>query len=121
MDFIYICANYLVKDLATILLLNVNPNKQLNSQIAMKKLKFIIALILLANIGPLFAQPKTEETKTDYKHSIETSPLSPLLQAIDKGIWGIKYEYALTSKDELKIGFAYMNIHFEEGNTVVSK
>lgn len=52
-----------------------------------------------------------------YRHSIETSPLSPLLQMIDKGIWGLKYEYALTEKDELKFGLAYMNIYFDEGNT----
>lgn len=35
----------------------------------------------------------------------------------NKGIWGVKYEYAVTSRDEIKFGLAYMNIHFEEGNT----
>ncbi|HKK60061.1 MAG TPA: hypothetical protein VJ937_11315 [Salinivirga sp.] len=52
-----------------------------------------------------------------YKHSVETSPISPFLQMAKKGIWGIKYEYAITPKDELKAGLAYMNLHFEEGTT----
>ena len=52
-----------------------------------------------------------------YKHAVETSPISPFLQMAKKGIWGIKYEYAITPKDELKAGLAYMNLHFEEGIT----
>lgn len=66
----------------------------------------------------LTAQKQNENSLQGYyKHSIETSPLSPLLQIAKKGIWGIKYDYALTHKDELKFGLAYMNIYFDEGNT----
>ncbi|MDZ7722894.1 MAG: hypothetical protein U5R06_08815 [candidate division KSB1 bacterium] len=65
----------------------------------------------------LFSQSEKKWSQSNYRHSIETSPLSPLLQMADKGIWGIKYEYALTPHDELKVGLAYMNIHFDEGNT----
>jgi len=76
-------------------------------------LKLSAILVLLMN-SPLFGSEETEET---YKHTIETSPISPLLQMANAGIWGIKYEYALTPKDELKFGLSYMNIYFPEGNT----
>jgi hypothetical protein len=65
----------------------------------------------------LFSQTEIELSKPFKKHAIETNPLSPLLQMVDKGIWGIKYKYALTPKDNLKCGLAYMNIYFDEGNT----
>lgn len=78
----------------------------------------ITALIIILNLNLVYSQLKEETNHyKHYKHSIETSPLSPLLQIVDKGIWGIKYEYALTPVDELKFGLAYMNIHFEEGIT----
>ena len=68
---------------------------------------FLIPVFLAAGANP----------EAKLRHAIETSPLSPLLQMADAGIWGVKYEYAITDKDELKLGLAYMNIHFEEGNT----
>lgn len=76
----------------------------------------ILIISLLFSI-PGKGQEKSDNPKPEHRHSIETSPLSPLLQAADKGIWGIKYEYALSSKDELKFGVTYMNIYFDEGNT----
>lgn len=76
----------------------------------------MLSLVLIQSLG--LSQTTTVKHKdTRYKHAIETSPVSPLLQMIDKGIWGIKYEYALSEKSELKLGLAYMNIYFEEGHT----
>ena len=69
------------------------------------------------NASSLLSQSEIEWSQSNYRHSIETSPLSPLLQMADKGIWGIKYEYAWTPHNELKVGLAYMNIHFDEGKT----
>ena len=75
-----------------------------------------ILLIFLPTLG--FANSSTINCAAQvYKHAIETSPLSPLLQAADAGIWGIKYEYAINESSEFKLGLAYMNIYFEEGNT----
>lgn len=82
----------------------------------MKRLYALVCLICL-NATLLFSQTNTDVSSPNCKHSIETSPLSPLLQMADKGIWGLKYEYAWTPKDELKLGLAYMNIYFDEGNT----
>ena len=75
---------------------------------------FIPLLMLVVLAAGTNAQ---QEDTLSYKQSLETSPLSPLLQYIDKGIWGLKYAYALTPKDELKLGLAYMNIYLDEGNT----
>ena len=84
----------------------------------MKKLLLITAMSMIIHhsIG-LPQQLGALQSAAIYRHAVETSPISPLLQAIDKGIWGIKYEYALSEKSELKLGLAYMNIYFEEGNT----
>lgn len=82
----------------------------------MKNLIILLTIsLLIFNAG--FAQKNPNSDKNEYKHSIETSPLSPLLQAIDKGIWGLKYDYALTPNDEVKFGFTYMNISFDIGTT----
>ena len=82
-----------------------------------KQITFIILglfhVLLLGNPGEM----TIKKDRTQFKHAFETSPVSPLLQMVDKGIWGIKYDYAFTEKDELKLGLAYMNIYFEEGNT----
>lgn len=43
--------------------------------------------------------------------------MSPFLQIVGLGIWGIKYNYAFLPKNELKVGLSYMNIHYPEGNT----
>jgi hypothetical protein len=81
------------------------------------KPSIIIVLFIHCLITAGFTQKTTTKPEKKYRHSIETSPMSPLLQAADKGIWGLKYEYAFTSKDEVKSGITYMNIYFEEGNT----
>lgn len=75
-----------------------------------------MSIIILLTPG-FPAEANAEAGEPEYRHAIETSPLSPLLQLANKGIWGLKYEYAITEKDELKLGIAYMNIYFEEGNT----
>jgi len=76
-----------------------------------------LTILILFNFTLCFSQSQNTNIVKDYKHSIETSPLSPIMQMADAGIWGIKYEYAFTKNDELKFGIAYMNIHFPEGNT----
>lgn len=74
------------------------------------KILVIICLVIIPRIS--YAQDTIK-----YRHSLETSPFSPILQMADKGIWGIHYGYHLTPKDELITGVAYMNIHFDFGNT----
>ncbi|MFP4369875.1 MAG: hypothetical protein ACOC2K_00735 [Bacteroidota bacterium] len=85
----------------------------------MKTLIFFIAVFVFLGSGTAFSQQNVSEKGKDihYLHSLETSPVSPLLQMIDKGIWGIKYGYAPTRKDEIHFGLAYMNLYFDEGNT----
>jgi hypothetical protein len=85
-----------------------------------KKVPGIFTFLLLLFFSPSsgFSQEELKNNSPSlYKHSIETSPISPFLQMAKKGIWGIKYENALTPKDELKFGIAYMNLYFDEGNT----
>lgn len=50
--------------------------------------------------------------KAEYRHSIDFSPISPLIK-----IYGIHYNYKIAPKDELIAGLGYMNIHFDFGNT----
>lgn len=76
-----------------------------------------ILFILIFTSSIAFSQETSHSSSEILKHSIETSPFSPLLQMANKGIWAIKYEYALTPRDELKLGLAYMNLHFDEGIT----
>ncbi|MFP4664821.1 MAG: hypothetical protein ACLFM1_10380 [Bacteroidales bacterium] len=80
--------------------------------------KWKIILLLLAGI-PLILPAQNRKTRNQpmYIHSLETSPLSPVLQMANVVIRAIKYEYALTDKDGLKTGLAYMNNHFDIGNT----
>lgn len=84
----------------------------------MDQIKITYSIVLLFISMSVFSQIKTKSNSDDfYKYSIETSPVSPFLQMADMGIWGVKLDYALTPKDELKVGLAYMNLYFEEGNT----
>ncbi len=84
----------------------------------MTKNVYVVFTIILILGSKAFAQKSvTGNTKPFYRYSVETSPASPFLQMADAGIWGIKLDYALTEKDELKAGLAYMNLHFDEGIT----
>ena len=82
----------------------------------MRRIIFI-TIFLISATSSVFSQQQNVDDKSDYKHSIETSPMSPFMQMAGAGIWGIKYDYAFDQKNELKLGIAYMNIHFAEGNT----
>lgn len=77
-----------------------------------RKYLILTIICLILSSAPLFSGQQME-----YRHALETSPISPILQAADKGIWGIHYCYHLTPKDELITGLAYMNIHFDFGHT----
>ena len=70
-------------------------------------MKTCIAIIfVLVSISTVaFSQEKSHSSPETNKHTLETSPFSPLLQLANKGIWAIKYDYALTPRDELKLGF----------------
>lgn len=85
----------------------------------MKITKNVFVLITLFALGSgAFAQQSdSADAQPFYRYSVETSPASPFLQMADAGIWGIKLDYALSEKDELKVGLAYMNLHFDEGTT----
>ncbi len=72
-----------------------------------------ILLLLFGSAHGAVSQPE----RIQFKHALESSPVSPLLQMVDKGIWGLKYDFAISEKAELKFGIAYMNLHFDEGNT----
>lgn len=80
----------------------------------MRKVMTILILAVIS-ICSTFAETNSEDSRK--KHSIETSPMSPFMQMANIGIWGLKYDYAFTERDELKVGLAYMNLHFEEGIT----
>ena len=82
------------------------------------KLKIIILILLgIISSNNAFSQTEEKNDKTSeeyqiYKHSIDFSPISPLIN-----IYGIHYNYHLTPKDELITGFAYMKISYDFGNT----
>ena len=76
----------------------------------------IITILLFVNITSSFSQNQNR-AESGHRHSIETSPMSPFMQMANMGIWGLKYDYAITERDELKLGIAYMNLYFPEGNT----
>ncbi len=80
-------------------------------------MKLSLFSLLILFCLPLTGLADTDKNKPEHRHAIETSPLSPVLQLADAGIWAVKYEYALAEKDELKAGLAYMNIHFDIGHT----
>lgn len=46
------------------------------------------------------------------RHSIEVSPVSPFIR-----IYAVQYAYRFTRSDELVVGPAYMNIHYDFGET----
>ncbi|PWD98265.1 hypothetical protein [Marinilabilia rubra] len=79
--------------------------------------KTLAILVLLAFIKPVLSQAQSTDDKSTSKHSFETSPMSPFMQSAGMGIWGIKYDYAINPKNELKFGIAYMNLNFPEGTT----
>lgn len=60
----------------------------------------------------VFAQDKDSTGVIKHRHSIDFSPISPLIK-----IYGVHYNYLMTQKDELILGLAYMNIHYDFGNT----
>lgn len=76
-------------------------------------------VVLVGSIlpSPALADGHEPALRVLHRHSIETSPMSPFLQLAGKGIWGLEYVCSITRSDEVKVGVAYMNIHFEEGNT----
>ncbi|MGE0076352.1 MAG: hypothetical protein AB7S48_00680 [Bacteroidales bacterium] len=76
-----------------------------------------ISIMLIVATSSVFSQSQNIEDKNNYKNSVETSPMSPFMQMAGKGIWGIKYDYAFGQTNELKLGIAYMNLHYQEGNT----
>ncbi len=82
----------------------------------MRGIIFVIILqLVIADF--VYSQEQNIEDENNYKHSIETTPMSPIMQMVGAGIWGVKYGYAVNELNELKLGIAYMNIHFAEGNT----
>lgn len=66
--------------------------------------------VVLLGLSILSAQAQKygENTKIQHRHSIDIFPFAPLID-----IYGIHYIYQLTPKDELIIGFSYMNIKFD--------
>jgi hypothetical protein len=57
--------------------------------------------------------------KTGYKHSFDTSPLSPFLQMNDIGIWGVHYNYHFTDNDEVILGLSYMNMNLKHNDVEI--
>ena len=55
---------------------------------------------------------RSQKQNLNYKHSIDTSPISPLID-----IYGIHYNYHFTDQDELIVGLGYMRIGYDFGNT----
>ena len=73
----------------------------------------MLLLTVLLNLHVLNGQEiDSLNIKEEYKHAIDFSPLSPLFK-----IYGVCYSYQFAPKDEILIGAAYMNIHFDFGNT----
>lgn len=73
----------------------------------------ILLLSFFLNLNVLNGQEiNSSNIKETYKHSIDFSPLSPLFK-----IYGVHYSYHFSQKDELILGAAYMNIHYDFGNT----
>ncbi len=52
------------------------------------------------------------QQKAELKQTVEISPLSPFLK-----IYAIQYNYLVTEKSELMLGFAYANIEYDEGRS----
>lgn len=85
----------------------------------MNRISLLLFTLLLTAASAVWAQTAGEKNDEPifYRHTLETSPVSPVLQLVNAGIWGVKYDYALTRRDELKVGISWMNIYFPEGNT----
>lgn len=73
----------------------------------------IYTTIIWLSISVNFAFGQTDEQAlTGNKNAIEFSPLSPLMK-----IYAAVYSRKLSQNDELLLGAAYMNIHYDFGNT----
>lgn len=74
---------------------------------------FIIGLATIhVNGQPIEKKLPDNWNKSEKRKSIDTSPISPLID-----IWGVHFNYHITSKDELITGLSYMKIPYDFGNT----
>lgn len=74
---------------------------------------FILLSSVLLNLNVLSGQELNSRNNMEkYKHAVEFCPLSPLFN-----IYGVYYGHHLAARDELILGAAYMNIHFDFGHT----
>jgi hypothetical protein len=73
---------------------------------------FVIAAILVTNAGA--AQAQTEPTKPGLgaRNAIEFSPVSPFIH-----IYAAQHARRLSEKNELLLGFAYVNIEYDQGRS----
>lgn len=79
----------------------------------MKKIIFAAIILLVFIFEKANGQTASENMEnTEHKHTIEISPLSPLFK-----IYAIQYNYLLSSKNEVMLGFAYANIKYDEGRS----
>lgn len=79
----------------------------------MKRIIIIVSLVIAPYFSFFsFGQATDSTLEKTHKHSIDFSPISPLIK-----IYGVHYNYHFTQKDELILGLAYMNIYYDFGNT----
>lgn len=79
----------------------------------MKPILFIVNLFILILLQKASGQTSiSEQQKAKPKHTIEISPFSPFLK-----IYAIQYNFLVTKKSELMLGFAYANIEYDEGRS----
>ncbi|MFP4547390.1 MAG: hypothetical protein ACLFQM_04610 [Fidelibacterota bacterium] len=79
----------------------------------MKKLVLMLTIIILIVYGKVNGQNKGEsQTNIKFRHSIEISPLSPLFK-----IYAVQYNYLLSERNEIMLGFAYANIKYDKGRS----
>jgi hypothetical protein len=74
--------------------------------------KSIVCFLFIFSLFQGFSLYAEEKEEPQYKHSLDFSPFSPLFE-----IYALQYGYHLSSHDELILGAAYMNIHFDMGHT----
>lgn len=82
-----------------------------------KNLRYLLMSISIVLTVPVLAGNGRQSsgdslTSDSSRHSVDFCPLSPIIR-----IYTIQYNYRMTSKDELILGLAYMNIHYDFGNT----
>jgi hypothetical protein len=81
----------------------------------MRTFLFILLLgiaVINGNGQPVKNQVPDKPEHTTKRKSIDTSPISPFID-----IWGVHFNYHITSKDELITGLSYMKIPYDFGNT----